>query len=386
MRIIFFGSDPWFSEPVLEALLAAGFEVPVAVTKGEEGNRFMSLLVHKFGREGKIRVVEGKNQEEISKKRMVKMARTAEMTKFSGRLTVQPFNRSDRLFAPDAIILASFGPPFLPSEILNWPKYGCLNVHASLLPRWRGASPIFAALAAGDKETGVSIMRMSEEIDRGPILGQAKITIRQPVLSSSRANDSESRDPATAGSDISIASLDFSTPLRSARNNGKATDTRETLTKRLGILGGELIVETLKKLKNGQITEADQPEKSPTPYTRRLTKDSGRIDWRFRPGETSPERSRRIERFIRAVTPWPGAWTEYKAKGQGLKAKKKTIKILKAHLSLPPALGPSLVIDEVQLPGKNPVSWRQFLAGHPEVSFFPLSSDTYSHPLPELKK
>jgi methionyl-tRNA formyltransferase len=198
---------------------------------------------------------------------------------------------------------------------------------------------VFAALAAGDKKTGVSIMRMTEEIDMGPILGQAKTIIR--------------------------------------------SDTRETLTRRLGILGGKLIVKTLKNIENGQINEVKQPQKSPTFYTHRLTKDSGRIDWRFRPGETSPERSRRIERFIRAAFPWPGAQTRAKFEIRNSKFEIKELKILKAHLEskpqqpldchAPPAGGARndfcLIIDEVQLPGKNPVSWKQFLAGHPEAEF-----------------
>jgi methionyl-tRNA formyltransferase len=182
---------------------------------------------------------------------------------------------------------------------------------------------VFGALANGDKETGVSIMRMTEEIDLGPVLGQ-----QRTVLS---------------------------------RKGPSSLENRETLTKRLGILGGKLIVKTLKKLQNGQINEVKQPPKSPTPYTRRLTKESGRINWSQSPIQ--------IERFIRAAFPWPGAWTEYGDKGQGLKAKEKPIKIIKAHLSLIQHstfnIQHSLVIDLVQLPGKNPITWNQFLAGHP---------------------
>ena len=124
-----------------------------------------------------------------------------------------------------------------------------------------------------------------------------------------------------------------------------------------------MIVETLKKIETGQINAISQPEKSPTPYTRRLTKESGRIDWSKPPIE--------IERFIRAVTPWPGAWTEYKDEGRGTKDEGRKLKILKAHLDFLQlsafSLQPSLVIDEVQLPGKNPVTWKAFLAGHPEA-------------------
>ena len=111
-------------------------------------------------------------------------------------------------------------------------------------------------------------MKMTEEIDLGPMLGQESATILQ-------------------GCDPSY-------------------DNRESLTRRLGTLGGELIVETLKKLESGQAKETKQPTESPTPYTHRLTKDLGRVDWKKSPEE--------IERFIRAVTPWPGAVTSARFK------------------------------------------------------------------------
>ncbi len=306
MTIIFFGSDPWFSQPVLTALLEAGHEVAIVVTKQKNIVNRQSLIVNR--------------EEDIS----VSSLRGA----FIGsRLSVSDI--------PDAIVLAAFGPPFLPAEVLSWPKYGCLNVHASLLPRWRGASPVFGAIANGDEETGVSIMKMTEEIDLGPVLGQERT-----VLSG--------RGPSSL-------------------------ENRESLTRRLGSLGGELIVETLRKLENGEIEEIKQPVESPTPYTHRLTKDSGRVDW------TKP--AEEIERFIRAVTPWPGAWTEVKfeirppawtsfmrSRAGNLKFEIKEIKILKAHLEDPLASTINhqpLTIDLVQLPGKNPISWKAFLAGHP---------------------
>ena len=312
MDIIFFGSDPWFSPPVLEALLKAKHEIVLIVTKGDALAKF--------------KTVQAKTEEDIAKEKMVRW-----LDGYDGMRSFRHLNNPNPLYhfpRPDAIILAAFGPPFLPAEVLNWPKYGCLNVHASLLPRWRGASPVFGAIVNGDKETGVSIMRMTEKVDRGPILGQVKTLIEYDL-------------------------------------------TRETLTRKLGILGGKLIVETLKKLENGQINEVKQPSKSSTFYTHRLIKDSGRIDWQKSPVE--------IERFIRAVTPWPGAWTEYRDEGRRTKDEGRRLKILKAHIEkilsprdchAPTSVGARndvvLVIDEVQLAGKNPISWKQFLAGHPK--------------------
>lgn len=298
MTIIFFGSDPWFSQPVLTALLKAGNEVAVVVTKGDAIRK--SSIANRQSK-NEIIIIQANTQEDIS----------------LSRLTSNELRLTDR---PDAIVLAAFGPPFLPNEVLNWPKYGCLNVHASLLPRWRGASPVFGAIANGDNETGVSIMKMTEEIDLGPVLGQEKLEV---------------------------------------------SGNRESLTRGLGILGGKLIVKTLENIKNGQISEVRQPQKSPTPYTHRLTKNSGRIDWSKSPIE--------IERFIRAVTPWPGAFTNGRwMMDDGRWHEIKNIKNLKAHLenSLASTINHQpLTIDLVQLPGKNPVTWKQFLAGHPNAEF-----------------
>jgi len=321
----------------------AGHQVSLIVTKGDAFKNFRFQI-------SDFRFMEVKTGEDITKEKLESVIRPGLALARPGLF--KPFSHQ-----PSVIILAAFGPPFLPAEVLNWPKYGCLNVHASLLPRWRGASPVFGAIANGDQETGVSIMRMTEEIDRGSVLGQERTVLSLRGRSS--------------------------------------LENRESLTRRLGILGGELIVETLENIENGQIIEVKQPQKSPTPYTRRLTKDTGRIDWRFRSGETDLERSRRIERFIRAVTPWPGAITSAKFKvparlrmdevqAGGQSSKWQTIpdlKILQAHLELSPASlshrpnqqlitnNQQLIIDLVQLPGKNPISWKQFLTGHPGAKF-----------------
>ena len=152
MNIIFFGSDPWFSQPVLEALLQAGHNIPIVVTKGDtikNGQR-------------KTKIIKTNVTEDITEEKLAH--------------SLSPYPLSLVPTQPDVVVLAAFGPPFLPNQVLTWPKYGCLNVHASLLPRWRGASPVSAAIAADDQETGVSIMRMTEKIDRGPLLGQAQLT------------------------------------------------------------------------------------------------------------------------------------------------------------------------------------------------------------------
>lgn len=315
MKIIFFGADPWMSVPVLEALIGAKHEILLTVTKNSLQNLIRSDLPSIPG-SFKGRTLQANMAEDITKRKLQNLIRS-------------DLVRRGRTFSePDVIVLAAFGPPFLGNEVLNWPKYGCLNVHASLLPRWRGASPVFAAIKNGDKETGVTIMKMTKEVDRGPILEQKKIKIRQPN-----------------------ASLDPSS--RTPRDDGNHNfDNRESLTKKLGILGGRLIVETLKKLKKGQIKFISQPKKSPTVYTRRLTKEDGEINWSKSPAE--------IEKLIRAVTPWPGATASLKFKITNSKWQNiENIKILKAHIG-----SGKLVVDTVQLAGKNPISWKQFMVGH----------------------
>lgn len=346
MKIIFFGSDPWMSPGVLASLIKAGHEILLVVTKNNLQNLIRSDLTGIPG-SFKGRTLQTNTAEDITKTNLLR--RLLALRQAQGKLQGVSFTEPACGGAkPDAIVLAAFGPPFLAEDILDWPKYGCLNVHASLLPRWRGASPVFAAINSGDQETGVTIMKISKEVDRGPILGQRRIKIRQP---------SASLDPSSR------------TPRDDDNHN---FDNRESLTKRLGMLGGELIVETLKNLESDQIKLVDQPEKSPTPYTHRLTKKDGEINWSKSPAET--------ERFIRAVSPWPGAWTEFviasPAVGRG-NLQPMTLKILKAHLKTDCHGSPSdprndveLAIDEVQLPGKNPVSWKQFMAGHPNAKLF----------------
>ena len=160
-----------------------------------------------------------------------------------------------RELAPDLCVVAAYG-QILPASALAIPPHGCLNVHGSLLPRHRGASPVAAALLAGDAETGVTIMLMDEGLDTGPIL-----TLR--------------REPI------------------------RADDTTLSLTTRLSEAGAELLVETLPRWLAGQITPTPQDEGEAT-LTRLLRKEDGAIDW-ARPAVE-------IERQVRAYHPWPGAF------------------------------------------------------------------------------
>ncbi len=225
-----------------------------------------------------------------------------------------------RAWEPEVIVVAAFG-LILPNAVLEMPPHGCVNVHASLLPRWRGAAPVAAAILAGDQETGVTIMLMDEGVDTGPILAQK----REPIL---------------------------------------PEDTTATLSERLAQLGADLLAETLPLWARGEIVPQPQDERQAT-YAPMLRKEDGWIDWR--------EPAVLIERRVRAYQPWPTAMTRWQGK---------VLKILRArphpttHLAKLPGTvvaweqGAAVVTGEgvlelleVQLAGKRPLEVVAFLRG-----------------------
>jgi methionyl-tRNA formyltransferase len=164
-----------------------------------------------------------------------------------------------RTIAPDVIVVVAYG-QILPRAVLEIPEIACLNLHASLLPRWRGAAPIQAALAAGDRETGITVMYMDEGLDTGDILLHRKIDILP-------------------------------------------TDSGGSLHDRLAETAPEALLESLRLLASGSAPRLPQDRSSAT-YAPKLNRESGRINWN-EPAEV-------IERKIRAYNPWPGAFTEFK--------------------------------------------------------------------------
>jgi methionyl-tRNA formyltransferase len=226
-----------------------------------------------------------------------------------------------KTYPADAYVVAAFG-QILPQAVLDIPSYGSINVHASLLPRWRGAAPIHAAIRAGDAETGVTIMKMDAGLDTGPMLQSRRVII---------------------------------TP----------EETGQTLHDKLAQVGGELLIETLRGYFNGTISPTPQPEDGVT-YAPQIDKSEGRIDW------TQP--ADQIERTVRAFTPWPGTFTFWEDKQ------------LKIHQgtagagSLPPGqvaekaeriaigTGDGLYYPlEVQLEGKRRTDIGDFVRGYPDL-------------------
>ena len=205
---------------------------------------------------------------------------------------------------PDVGILASYG-EILKKETLEKPKHGILNIHPSLLPKYRGPTPVPTAILNGEQETGVTIFRIDEKVDHGPILSQFKEEIRP-------------------------------------------NDTAEFLLKRLFLAGAKILTTILPSYLEGKIELREQDDSQAT-FTKKFSREDGKINWQEEPAK--------IERRIRAFYPWPGTWTEITIKGE-----KKRLKILKAHLEKN-----KLVLDQVQLEGKKPVTYRQFKEGYPEA-------------------
>jgi methionyl-tRNA formyltransferase len=221
-------------------------------------------------------------------------------------------------WAPEVIIVAAYG-QILRQDVLDLPKYGCVNVHASLLPRWRGAAPIQAAILAGDVETGITIMRMDAGLDSGPVLSQSAITI---------------------------------TP----------EDTAGSLSEKLANLGAETLLKTLPGYLAGQITPRSQDETLVTKAPM-LSRQQGEVDFNLE--------STYLARMVRAYQPWPGSFTTWQAE---------ILKIHRAHAVAMKSAGPGtclivegkpawgtrdgvLVMDELQPAGKRRMSGEEFLRG-----------------------
>ncbi|MGE4219017.1 MAG: methionyl-tRNA formyltransferase [Alphaproteobacteria bacterium] len=244
MRIVFMGS-PDFSVPILDALLAAGHSVAAVYAQpprpAGRGQHERPCPVHAFAAARGLAV------------RTPRSLRDAQAQ--------QAFAELDA----DVAVVAAYG-LILPAPVLAAPRHGCINVHASLLPRWRGAAPIQRAIEAGDAETGVTIMQMEAGLDTGPMLLAESVPI----------------GPAATAADLHDA---------------------------LAALGARLIVAALDRLAAGTLAATPQPEAGVT-YARKLTPQDGRLDW------TQPAAD--LVRKIRAFTPWPGAW--FTLDGQRIKA------------------------------------------------------------------
>lgn len=240
MRIVFMGT-PDFSVPTLEALVASEHEVVGVVTQPDKPK-------------GRGKEIHMSPVKECALQHNVPVYQPV-------RARNEAFVEEMRALHPDAMVVIAFG-QILPKSLLDLPKYGCVNIHASLLPKYRGAAPIQWAVINGDEETGITTMMMDVEMDTGDMLEKTIVKL----------NPDE-----TGGS----------------------------LFDRLSLLGGDLILSTLDKLEKGEITPVPQDHEKAT-YVKKISKSMGDIDW------TMDAVS--IERLVRGLNPWPSAFTRWNGK------------------------------------------------------------------------
>jgi len=218
----------------------------------------------------------------------------------------------------DLYIVAAFG-QILPQKVLDIPQYRCLNVHGSLLPRWRGAAPIHASIRAGDAETGVTIMKMDAGLDTGDMLTKAVIPI-------------------------------------------DAQETGQSLHDKMAIVGADLLIQTLPDYLAGKITPEVQNEDLVT-YAPQMKKEDGLIDW--------SDSAQAIDRHVRAYTPWPGTFTHWNGntikvhKGKAIDGKADVGKVIENNGSIAVGTGNGLYqLESVQISGKKRMAIADFMNGY----------------------
>ena len=301
MRVIFMGT-PDFATGTLEEIVKAGHEVVGVVTQPDKpkgrGKTMMPTPVKETALKYNLPVYQPKK---VREPEFVELLRSLK---------------------PDVMVVAAFG-QIITKEILEMPKHGCINVHASLLPAYRGAAPIQWAVINGDKESGVTIMQMDEGIDTGDMIEKAVVPIAED-------------------------------------------ETGGSLFDKLSHTGAKLCVKVLKDLEEGTAVREKQPEESTTPYAKMIDKKMGEVDWK--------KSAKEIEQLIRGLNPWPSAYT--KVHGKTLKLWKakvlletsqmnpgQIVKVTKDSLAVQTGQG-MLEIQELQLEGKKRMDTSSFLRGY----------------------
>lgn len=300
MKIVFMGT-PDFATPTLEALFNKGYSIDLVITQKDKPR----------GRGKKLQLTPVKEK-------------ALEL----GLNVFQPDNVNDeesiniiKAIKPDFIIVVAYG-QILKEEVLQIPQYGSYNVHASLLPKYRGAAPINWAIINGEQETGITIMKMDKGLDTGDMLVWESIPI-------------------------------------------KSEDDYPIIHDRLSLLGGQLIVEALKGLVSHNIVPVVQNHELST-YASMLFKDTGKINWN--------DKGENIKNLIRGLKPWPSAYTQYKDENIKIHKVKLVDKIKEGKIGeivkvdksgiYVNALDKTVIIKEVQFPGKKKLLVEDYLKGN----------------------
>ena len=303
MKVVFMGT-PDFSVGTLEALVEAGYEITGVVTQPDKPK-------------GRVKSIMPTPVKEEALKHGIPVLQPV-------KVRDPEFVEELKNLAPAIIIVAAFG-QIIPKSILDMPRFGCINIHASLLPKYRGAAPIQQAVIDGEKESGVTIMRMGTGLDTGDMISKVVV------------------------------------PLDKEETGGSLFD-------KLAQAGASLLTETLPSIEDGTASYEVQPEESPTPYAAMINKKMGLMDFSKSAAE--------LERLVRGLNPWPSAYTFLN--GKTLKVWKSTVeKTVNGGKTVPGtiiavdktgihvACGENvLVLCEVQLEGKKRMETDAFLRGY----------------------
>ena len=295
LNIIFMGT-PKFSIPALEELIKSNFNIVAVYTqppkKSKRGQKINTSEVEEFSRKKKLNIrnpISLNNEEEL---KIFKKLR------------------------PDIVVVVAYG-QIIPKKFLEISKFGFINIHASLLPKWRGAAPIQRAIMNGDKKIGVSIMRIEEKLDSGPVLSSEEIKLNHNL-------------------------------------------TYGEIEPKLSILGASLLIKTLQNLKNDKVEFKNQIHAEAT-YAKKISKNETRINWNLD--------AEIVMAHIHGLSPAPGAWFEYKGgRYKVLKVNKcsssgKAGTVMDENLTIG-CKSNSVQILELQKEGKNKQTTREFLLGN----------------------
>ena len=295
LNVIFMGTSE-FSLPALEELIKNNFNILTIYTqppkKSKRGQKINASPIEEFSKKENLNL------------RSPESLNNDEEFKFFKNLS------------PDLAVVVAYG-QIIPKNFLEIPKFGFVNIHASLLPRWRGAAPIQRAIMNGDKKIGVSIMKIEEKLDSGPVLSSKEIELNQ-------------------------------------------NSTYGEIEKKLSVLGADLLVETLKNFVNKKI-ELKKQEDSKVTYAKKISKDETRINWNLE--------ADKIIAHIHGISPSPGAWFEYKGdRFKVFKAIKSTLSgkpgtVINENLNIA-CKSNSIQILELQKQGKNKQTAKEFLLGY----------------------
>ena len=298
-KIVFMGT-PEFSVPTLDALIKNKFNIVGVYTqppkKSKRGQKINASAIEEFSKKNKINFrnpvsLDSREEFEIFKE-----------------------------LSPDLAVVVAYG-QIIPKNFLGTTKYGFINIHASLLPKWRGAAPIQRAIMNGDTKTGVSIMRIEEKLDGGPVLSAKELDLDQ-------------------------------------------TTTYGEIEKKLSELGASVLIESLKKIENGKAKFVDQVHSEAT-YAKKIDKTETKINWNLDANE--------VIRHIHGLSPNPGAWFEYEnERFKVLRANKSSAtgepgSVLDEELTIG-CKSDSIRVLEIQRQGKNKQTTKEFLLGNKIVN------------------